>query len=131
VVEHREVGIDIEREAVPGATLRDSHTDRRDLLVADPYAGEPALATRVDAEVGERRDQDRFEPANVRDDIALTGAPLCERDDRVSDELARPVVGDVATAIGVHEIGSDRSRVVQHVREICARSERVDVRVLL
>ena len=91
----------------------------------------PRSAARVDAEVGERRDQHRFEPAYVRDDVALTGAPLGERDDRVPDELAGPVVRDVAAAIGVHELGADRRRVAQHVREIRARPERVDVRVLL
>ena len=38
VTEHREVGVDVEREAVAGAAARDAHSDRGDLLVADPHA---------------------------------------------------------------------------------------------
>ena len=37
VTEHREVGVDVEGEAVPGAAPRDAHADRGDLLVADPH----------------------------------------------------------------------------------------------
>ena len=130
VVEHREVGIDVEREAVTRAHRRDLHADRGDLLVADPHAGEPVLAVRVDAEAGERVDQRGFEPADVRDDVGRAVAPLRQRDDRVADELAGPVVRDVAAAVGVHELRADARRRHEHVRGIGARAERVDVRVL-
>ena len=46
--------------------------------------------------------------ADVRDDVALARPPLGERDDRVADELARSVVGDVPAAVGPHEVGTDR-----------------------
>ena len=131
VVEHREVGIDVERETVARPAPRHAHADRRDLLVADPHAGVPGRARRIDAEVGQRGNQHRFEPADVRDDIALTGAPLGERDDRIADELTRPVIRDVAPAIRVDELGTDRRRVAQHMGEIGARPEGVHVRMLL
>ena len=36
-----EVGADVEREAVAGDPPRDAHADRRQLVVADPRAGQP------------------------------------------------------------------------------------------
>ena len=132
VREHREIGIDVEREPVAGAPVGDPHADRRDLLVADPHAGEPVGArSGLDTEIGERGDEHRLEPAHVRDDVALAGAPLGERDDRVADELPGPVVGDVAAAVGPHELGAHRLGRHEHVGEIGARPERVHVRVLL
>ena len=62
-----------------------------------------------------------FEPAHVRDDVAQPVAPLGERHDRVADELAGAVVGDVAAAVGVHELGADRRRRHEHVRRVGAR----------
>jgi hypothetical protein len=47
---------------------------------------------RDDAEVGERADERLLERADVGDDVADPGAPLGQRDDRVADELAGPVV---------------------------------------
>ena len=85
----------------------------------------------TDTEIRERVDEDGFELAYVRDDVALARAPLRERHDRVPDELAGTVVRDVATAVGPHERSADRLRRNEHVREIGARPERVDVRVLL
>ena len=55
-----------------------------------------------------------------------------ERDveDRIADELAGPVVGDVAAAVGLHELRADRLGVRQHVLGLGSHAERVDVRVL-
>ena len=72
-----------------------------------------------------------LEPADVRNDVTLAGAPLLERDDRVADELTGTVIGDVAAAIGFDELGADRRGIAQHVRAIGARTERVDVRMFL
>ena len=84
-----EVGIDVERETVARPASCDTHADRGDLLVADPHARVLRHARRLDAEVGEHRDQHRLELAHVGDDVALARAPLGERDDRIADELAR------------------------------------------
>ena len=84
-----------------------------------------------DAEVGERGDQHVLEPAYVRDDVALPRPPLRERDDRVADQLPGPVIRDVAAAIGGDQLRADRRRLAQDVLARRARTERVDVRVLL
>ncbi len=81
-------------------------------------------------EIGERVDEHGLERAHVRDDVAHAVAPLGQRDDRVSDELTRTVVRDVAATVGVDEIGTDRLRRHEHVRRVGSRAERVDVRVL-
>ena len=66
VLEHPEIGIDVEREAVPGATTGDLHPDRGDLLVPHPNAGVARLAVGLDTELGERVDQHALERAHVR-----------------------------------------------------------------
>ncbi len=50
--------------------------------------------------------------------------------DRVRHELAGPVVGHVAAAVGALERGPDGARVDEHVALVGVRAERVDVRVL-
>ena len=102
-VEHREVGVDVEREAVTGAAARDLHADRGDLLVTDPDARVAAARGARRPEVGERVDEHAFERAHVRHDVAQPVAPVGQRDDRVADQLPGPVVRDVAAAIGAHE----------------------------
>ena len=56
--------------------------------------------------------------------------PSGDVEDRIADELAGPVVGDVAAAVGLHELGADRLGVDQHVLGLGPHAERVDVRVL-
>ena len=56
VFEHREVGVDVEREAVPCAAPGDAYTDRRDLAVIHPDARVPRHRIRFDTEIGERGD---------------------------------------------------------------------------
>jgi hypothetical protein len=130
VVEHGEIGIDVQREAVTRPSARNPHADRRNLLVADPHAGKALGAFCGDPEVGKGRDQDVFQCAYIRDDITLPRAPLSERHDRVAHELAGAVIRDVAAPIRLDEIGTDRSGVAQHVLQLRARPQRVDVRML-
>ena len=52
----------------------------------------------------------------------LTG----EMEQWVADQLARPVVGDVATSIGLDHFGADLSRRGQKVFEVGPQPERVD-----
>ena len=87
---------------------------------AHPHAGVTSRPVRTDPEVGEGGDEHRFEPADIRDHVALAGPPLFERHDRVTDELTGSVVGDVATAIGIDELGADCRRITQHVGAVGA-----------
>jgi hypothetical protein len=56
-------------------------------------------AARREAERAEAVDQNLLEEAQVGVQVLVRG----ERDDRVADELARAVVGDVAAAVGLHD----------------------------
>ena len=107
-------GCDVEREAVHRAAVGEAHTDRADLarvgpVDADPHAGVVVEATDVGhAELG----------AGVRDDHALDRADVvggAQRvrhvDDRIADQLAGAVVGDVAAALHRHQLGADRRRI--------------------
>src|SRR5207302_6626719 len=75
VAEHREVGVDVEGEAVHRPALRDLHADGVDLVDGAgggrrPHAGQPLLHAGLDAEVGQDGDQHRLEAADVADDVA-------------------------------------------------------------
>ena len=70
--------------------------------VADPDAGASLDATAVDAELGEHVDEDALEPAHVADDVDRLG----EAQDRIPDELAGAVPGDLAAAVDVDDGGA-------------------------
>ncbi len=80
----------------------------------DPHARVLAGARQPgQAEVGQRVDDQLLEA--VARAPGPTPACVGHREDRVADELARAVVGDVAAAVGPHQLGADRRRVDQHV----------------
>jgi hypothetical protein len=109
-----EVGVDVHGEAVEGDVALDRHPDRHHLLVADPDAGVAGRAGALDAEVGQHPDERRLEaPQEVAD------APA-HREDRVADELARAVVGDVAAALDVVEREAARTQLVFADPEVLA-----------
>ena len=60
---------------------------------------QPALRA-PEPEVGADADQRLLEVAQVEVQVALVAR---EREDRVADELARPVVGDVAAALDLED----------------------------
>ena len=64
---------------------------------------------------------------HVRRDRAEAEADV---EDRVADELAGPVVGDVATPVGVDELGADRLRIDEDVLGARPHAEGVHMRVL-
>ena len=59
----------------------------------------PGTRAVVDAEVGADRDQRLLDAADVVDDLDVVG----ERDDRVADQLAGTVEGDLAAAVDVDD----------------------------
>ncbi len=129
-LEHRQVRIDVQGEPVAGPVPGDPDANGGDLLVADPDAGPPVDAPGRDAEVGERADEDLLELAHVSDDVADPGAGSGDGDDRVADQLAGPVVGDVAAPVGLHQPRADRGRGDEHVGRVGAGAEGEDVVVL-
>jgi hypothetical protein len=99
--ERRQVGVDVHREAVRRHPALDVHADRGDLARADPHAGEVAALVRpgagVDALLGQRAHHRALERPHVREDVV-------DREDPVADELARPVVGQLAAAVDVDDV---------------------------
>ncbi len=89
-------------------------------------APEAALG-RPDPEAAQGVDDQLLEPVDVGRPCA--GA-VVHVHHRVDDQLARPVVGDVAAAVGPHQLGADRRRCRQHVGRVGPHAQGVDVGVL-
>ena len=123
--------VTFEREAVHRSTVLEPHADRGDLAWDDgrigmvdvePDPGEAGQSTGVrQPQFAERVDQQALDPA----DVVGRPEPVVDVEDRVADELAGAVVGDVAAALHGDQLGADRGRLaLQVVREVaaCART---------
>ena len=124
-----QVRLDVQGEAVAGHPARDAHADGGDLFVADPHAGKPLDAPARNPILGDRTDQHLFDVAHVA--VHVTAIRL-EVDDRVADQLARPVIGHVAAApclMDFDGVCCALRFVCEDVRRVGAASEREDVRV--
>src|SRR5262249_40180537 len=87
---------------------RDVDPDRGDLRVADPDRGDALAAVRahaLDAQLGERADQDLLEVVDVALDVA---AARLEPQGRIADQLARAGGRDLPASGGLAE--RDRER---------------------
>ena len=82
----------------------------------------PSTRLAVDAELGADLDQHALHPADVGDHVDRVGQPQ----DRVADELARAVPGDLAAAVDV----DDRGAVDRALPRLGALAGGVDRRVL-
>ena len=91
-----------------GDALGDPHAESGDLALGSAgVGGEPDTAAALDpagrqSEVRTDADQGLFESAHVVDDVHMAG----ELGDRVADELARAVPGDLAAAVDLHHGGA-------------------------
>ncbi len=98
LLEVAQVGGDVERKAVlrhaAGAEL---DANRGDLCAADPHAGQPCGAVGHNAIASQRDDDRLLQHPQVAQHIAAVAREL---EDRVADDLAGAVVGDVAAAVG-------------------------------
>ncbi len=89
----------------------------------------PSTRVRRDAVVADRPNQHVFEIAHVAVDVAAIRVQV---DDRIADDLAGPVIGDVAAAAGFENLdaaGASASGSRQDVRAstVAADAERQDV----
>ena len=115
-----EVHVAVQREAVHGHAPADPDADRGDLALGPSASGlqpDPAAARDArggDAEVGAHADQRLLEAAHVVDDEHVVGQPH----DRVADQLARAVEGDLAAAVDVDDRGAV-GRVARAARCAC------------
>ena len=83
-VEILEICRHVERKAVARHPSRDPHADRRQLVAADPHAGQSFDAPRLDTVVGGGPDQHLFDVAHVTMDVAPIGLQIDDRDSRRS-----------------------------------------------
>ena len=102
VVEHREVGIDVEREAVPRAAARrpsrrsPRSSRRRPTRRCSPAIGAASMPKSASTAI----EHLPRAGARTRRRRAAPSRHSAQRDDRVADELTRAVVRDVAAAVG-------------------------------
>ena len=89
------------------------------------------LRSSIHTPVGQRVDQQLLDRADIRDGVGHPAPPLPGHgEDRIADELAGPVVSDVAAAVGLYQLRTDICRGHEDVGRIRPHTERVDVRVL-
>src|SRR5207302_10843740 len=90
-----EIRAHVERETVRGHPSRDADADCGDLVVANPDAALAVGAFGGDAEFGDGADQHLFKLGDVLPHVTIAFA---EVNDRIADELAGTVIGDIAAA---------------------------------
>ncbi len=108
-IEVAKIGGDVESEAVRRDALRDMDADGGDFFLLNaasgnrPDAGSPGDALCHHAEVAAGTDEDFFEQTNIihwtKMGTFFAGQIAAQIDDRVADELARAMVGDIAASI--------------------------------
>src|SRR5690606_37118206 len=103
----------VEGEPVHGPTAGELHADggdlaRRGAVGLDPDARVVVEAADVgQAELDDRVDHQLLHGADVGNRVSHPPAPLPGHgEDRVPDQLTGAVVGDVAAAIGPHQLGT-------------------------
>ena len=97
----REVGVQVQREAVGAHPVAEVHPDGRDLLRSDPDAGRSRRAPGLDPVPRQHADQHLLDLPEVAVHV-LVERPQVE--DPVADELPRPVPGDIAAAVDLHHL---------------------------
>ena len=128
--ERRQVVGDVDREAVRGHPAREVHADRGDLAVLDPHAGVVAALglprARLDPGLGERGDDRALHRAHEHEHVV-------DAHDRIADQLAGAVVGQLAAARGLDDVDALGAAPVLAHRQVAglrAAPERVDGLVL-
>ena len=107
--EVRQVGRDVDREAVERHPALHADPDRADLglvgAVPGPDPDPPRFAARGDPEVGERGDH---QPLERMDEAANVLAALFQVEDEITDALARAVIGVAPAATRVMDREAER-----------------------
>src|SRR5690242_21592153 len=98
----REVGIDIESDAVEAHPMAHAHADGGDLALAaaelgDPDADPAGPPLAVDVEERQRADEPFLEPLDIAPEV---GAAALQVEHDVADALARPVIGVLPAPAG-------------------------------
>src|ERR671910_3147024 len=119
LVEPAQIGVHVQSQAVGRHAAPHPHTDGRQLaLTADP---DPRMSRQPRAGHAEplgRRDDRLLEDS----DIAAEVERVVELDDRVRDQLARTVEGDVAAAVDAHELRADLAQPLGRGQQVGVRA---------
>ena len=133
VVEEREVGADIEGEAVHRDAAAHAHADGRDLRIADPDACGFAFAVGGDAIAilgGEGGYQRLLQGLHILADAAT---PTTQVDDGVADKLTGAVVCRLAAPVCEVRLDAELRKCLlgsEDVRLLSSTPERIDVGML-
>ncbi len=117
----------------PAAGAQRPHADGGDFAGGRAAGIDPDARVLLDrrrsgqADVGQGLDHDLLQPVHVRRSRRRV---VGYGHDRVGDQLARPVVGDVAAAVGPREHGPDAGGFDQDMAHVGVRAEGVGGRVL-
>ena len=132
-----QVGRHVQGEAVHGPAPGELHADGRHLagpvpLGFHPHPRVPVQATHVgQAQVAAHRHHDLLHGPDVGRGVGHPATPLSRKvEQRVADQLAGSVIGDVAAPVGLHHLGTDLGRRSQQVIQAGPQPERVDGVVL-
>ena len=106
------------------------HADGGDFALAHPDTRQLRNTAGLDAEIREGIDERLFDGPHVRAHVAL---PFAQVEDGIADDLPRPVIGDVATAVGGMEGDAGAAQDLfagQEVLHVAVAPQRDGVRVL-
>ncbi len=131
-VEPAEIHVGVDREPVHRDPAGDPDAERGDLAIGapvvgrHPHAGPAADPAGGHAEIRAGRDQRLLDPSDVIDDVDV----LRQGDDRVADQLAGAVEGDLAAAVDVDHRRRSPAVVDRPLVGLGAPARGVDRRVL-
>src|SRR5690606_35567103 len=110
LVERAQVRVAVDLEAVHGHPALDPDADRGDLALGtivgrgQPHAAAPLHPAGGHAQLVAHRDQGLFQPAHEVHHVDR----VAQLDDRIPDQLAGAVPGDLAAAVDIHHRGAVR-----------------------
>src|SRR5438034_10309176 len=116
-VEVRQFGAHVEGEPMPGDPIARVHANGRNLLLSRPNAGVLRNTLGRDSELAERPNEQFLDLAEIPVKILLVAFEI---DDRIADELARPVKGDVSATLDIEQLHAT-------LRELLRRCQHVSI----
>src|SRR5439155_19735843 len=102
-IEVREIGRDVESEAMPGDPIASVNANRRDLLLACPHSGKRGVALTGDAVIRERVDQRLLDLSQVPMQVLAVTFKI---DDGVADQLTGPMKGYISAALDLEQLNA-------------------------
>ena len=109
---------------MPGDPIARVHANGRNLLLSRPNAGVLRNTLGRDSELAERPNEQFLDLAEIPVKVLLVSLEI---DDRIANELARPVKGDVSATLDIEQLHAtlrELLRRCQHVSILRRASER-------